>query len=121
MVRGGVPGHGCAAGGEWKKRMRGTDGKDYWRSGRFVEVVEPEWLVFTYVSDDPAADPAHETMVTVRFDETADGRTRLTLSQAVFESVASRDSHRTGWTSAVERFGEYLAVVVSDAGRSDRT
>lgn len=95
-------------GGVWKKCMRDADGSEFWRSGKFVEVIEPEWLVFTYYSDDSAAEPGHETMVTVKFEEQADGKAKLTLSQAVFESVESRDGHLKGWTSTVERFGTYV-------------
>jgi len=38
-----------------------------------------------------------------------DGKTRLTLRQALFESIAARDLHRGGWTECLERFAEYLA------------
>jgi hypothetical protein len=49
--------------------------------------------------------------VTVTFADFG-GKTKLTLHQAVFESVTARDSHKGGWTSCLERFASYLANVV---------
>ena len=95
-------------GGEWKKCMRRGDGLEAWRSGVFRAVEEPEKLTFTYRSDDQRGIPGFETLVTITLED-LDGRTRLTLRQAVFESVEARDSHQGGWTSAIERLGEYLS------------
>ena len=95
-------------GGKWRKCMRSPDGAEFWRSGVYREVVEPERLVFTYFSDDPNSDPGHETLVTVTFDEELGGKTKLILHQAVFESVAERYAHGSGWSSTVERLAEYL-------------
>jgi hypothetical protein len=47
-------------------------------------------------------------LVTVTFAKRGD-KTELTLHQAVFETVATRDDHRRGWTSTLQRFAEYLA------------
>jgi hypothetical protein len=46
-------------------------------------------------------------VVTVTFAEEG-GRTRLTLHQAIFESVSARDDHVRGWTEALEHLAEYL-------------
>ena len=64
-------------------------------------------IFISYAWEDPAGEPGHETVVTVRFAD-EDGKTRLTLHQALFENVASRDSHQSGWTSCMERFAQYL-------------
>lgn len=98
-------------GGAWRKCMRSPAGADYWRSGVFREIVEPERLVFTYVSDDPLGTSGHETLVTITFADQG-AKTLMTFRQAVFESVAARDSHRGGWTSCMERFAAYLAQPV---------
>jgi len=47
--------------------------------------------------------------VTVSFVDLG-GKTRLTLHQAPFQAVATRDDHLRGWTGALERFAEYLAA-----------
>jgi hypothetical protein len=36
-------------------------------------------------------------------------KTKLTLHQAVFESVTARDLHNGGWTTTLDRLAEYLA------------
>jgi uncharacterized protein YndB with AHSA1/START domain len=94
-------------GGTWRKCMRSPEGVDYWRRGTYLEVVEPERLVFTYISDDPESDPEHETVVTMIFEDQG-AKTLMTFRQQEFESVAARDSHRFGWTSCMERFAGYL-------------
>lgn len=94
-------------GGRWRKCMRGPDGKDYWRSGVYREVVAPERLVFTYVSEDPVDAPGPETLVTVTF-ETRGAKTMMTLRHSGFESKPARDSHARGWGSCIERFARYV-------------
>jgi uncharacterized protein YndB with AHSA1/START domain len=97
-------------GGAWRKCMRSPDGIDYWRHGVYREIVEPERLVFTYISDDPVSDPVHETIVTMIFEHHG-AKTLMTFRQAEFESVASRDAHNFGWTSCMERFAAHLDQV----------
>ncbi len=95
-------------GGVWSRRMRAPDGAEYWPRGVYKEVVPPERLAFTYVTADIHGKPGHETLVTLTFEELG-AKTRLTLHQADFASVKSRDSHQGGWTSCLERFADYLA------------
>ena len=47
--------------GLWSKCMRSPEGTDHWRRGVYKEIVEPERLVFTYVSHDPHSSPGHES------------------------------------------------------------
>ncbi len=94
-------------GGMWRKCMRSPEGRDYWRQGVYREIVAPERLVFTYVSDDPRGNPGHETLVTVTFADQG-AKTLMTLRQTGFESIGARDSHRGGWTSCIERFARFV-------------
>jgi len=96
-------------GGAWFRLMRAPNGTEIRKHGVYREIVAPERLVFTYVTDDAAGNPGPETLVTVTLTDLA-GKTRLTLHHALFESVAARDDHRGGWTGALERFAEYLAA-----------
>ena len=97
-------------GGDYRFHMRGPDGVDHWLQGVVREVVEPQRLVSTYAwadADGNATRP--ETLLTVTFEEEGE-RTKLTLHQAVFESVSARDLHNGGWSSSFERLAEYLAT-----------
>ena len=96
-------------GGQWRKCMRAPDGNDYWRKGVYREVVVPERLVFTYVSDDPLGAPGHETLVTVTFEKRG-AKTLMTLRHSGFDSKPARDSHLGGWTSCIERLTRYMSV-----------
>jgi uncharacterized protein YndB with AHSA1/START domain len=96
-------------GGAWSRLMQAPDGSIIRKHGIYREIVAPERLVLTYITDDAAGNPGPETLVTVTFADIG-GKTRLTLHQAIFESVAARDDHRRGWTGALERFAKYLSA-----------
>ena len=98
-------------GGAYRFHMRGPEGDDHWLQGVYREVVAPERLVMAGAWTDADGKPTSpETLLTVTFEE-HEGKTKLTLHQAVFESVTARDAHRGGWTSSLERLAEYLATV----------
>ena len=94
-------------GGVWSRSMRAPDGSVIRKHGVYREIVMPERLVFTYVTDDLTGNPGPETLVTVTFTDLG-GKTRLTLHQAGFESVLACEAHHAGWTSCLERFVEQL-------------
>jgi uncharacterized protein YndB with AHSA1/START domain len=96
-------------GGAWSRSMQAPNGSVIRKHGIYREIVAPERLVLTYITDDAAGSPGPETLVTVTFADIG-GKTRLTLHQAIFESVAARDDHRRGWTGALERFAKYLSA-----------
>ena len=96
-------------GGRWSRLMRSPDGSVIRKHGVYRELVAPERLVLTYITDDAAGNPGPETLVTVTFAD-HDGKTRLTLHQTGFQSVAERDDHRRGWTSALDGFAAYLSA-----------
>lgn len=94
--------------GAWRGCIRAPDGREYWASGAYREIVPPERLVFTYRGE---VEGGIDTLVTVTFEE-VDGRTRLTFHQAPFPTVADRDSHITGW-------GECLGRLQADVERQN--
>jgi uncharacterized protein YndB with AHSA1/START domain len=95
-------------GSTYRFHMRSPEGTEHRSAGVFREVVEPERLVLTRAWVDAEGKPGHETLLTVTFADHG-GKTLLTLHQEVFESVAGRDSHQGGWTSALDCLAEYLA------------
>jgi uncharacterized protein YndB with AHSA1/START domain len=96
-------------GGVWSRSMRAPDGRVIRKHGVYREIVMPERLVFTYVTDDPVGNPGPETLVTVTFTDLG-GKTRLTLHQGGFESVLAGEAHHGGWTSCLERLAEHLSA-----------
>jgi uncharacterized protein YndB with AHSA1/START domain len=96
-------------GGSYRFYMRDPEGGDHWQQGVFREIVEFERIVQTYAWADAAGNPTRpETLLTVTFEDYG-AKTKLTLRQAVFESVTARDMHRSGWTSVLDRLEEFLA------------
>ncbi len=95
-------------GGAFRVCMRSPAGVEYWKQGVYREVAAPERLVFTFAWEDAEGKPGHQTLVTVSFAAHGD-KTELTLRQAVFETVATRDEYQRGWTSTLQRLAEYLA------------
>ena len=95
--------------GAYRRCMRSPEGAVYCTRGVYRQIMPLERLVFTYAWEDAEGRPGHETLVTVTFAEHG-GKTKLTLHQAMFDTVESRDAHQGGWTSCFERFAEYLAA-----------
>jgi uncharacterized protein YndB with AHSA1/START domain len=98
-------------GGAYRIHMVGPEGDDHWTQGVFREIVEPERLVMAGSWADAEGNPTTpETVLTIRLED-REGKTRLTLHQAIFESVTARDAHRGGWSSALDCLADYLATL----------
>ena len=99
-------------GGEWRACLRSPDtGQDLWQGGVYREIVPEERLVFTFKWDDSHEDgPPVDTLVTVRFAETAEGQTRMDFTHEGLKSEQSLTGHRHGWTSTADRLEAWLAA-----------
>jgi uncharacterized protein YndB with AHSA1/START domain len=96
-------------GGAYRVHMGGPDG-DHWLQGVYREVVPPERLAMVGNWADADGNPTRpETTLTLLFEDVG-GKTRLTLHQAVFESVSARNEHNNGWSSSLDCLAEYLAT-----------
>jgi len=96
-------------GGAWRACLRRDEtGEELWQGGVYREIVEPERFAFTFAWDGENGGRGRETLVTVTLAEEA-GKTRMTFTQALFESVKQRDGHQGGWSSSFERLAEHLA------------
>jgi uncharacterized protein YndB with AHSA1/START domain len=100
-------------GGAWRVGMRSPDGKDYWASGIYREIVAPERLVFTFAWDEFEDQPTHEMLVTIGFEDVGGRRTRMSFRQAPFRDVENRDSHVEGWSESFDRLQALLASMSS--------
>jgi uncharacterized protein YndB with AHSA1/START domain len=94
-------------GGAFRQVMRSPQGTDHRKRGVYRDIAEPERIVFTFAWEDADGKLGVETLVTVTF-EALGTKTRLTLHQSGFDNAEWRDDHVGGWTSCLERFGEYM-------------
>ncbi len=105
-------------GGKYLACMRGPDGKDYWSTGVYREVVPNEKLVMTDSFADakgnriPASEygmsgdwPA-ELLVTVTLDEN-NGKTKLTLQHEGLPEEA-REMCAQGWNESLDKLENSL-------------
>jgi len=93
------------AGGVFRFVLRGPDGKDYPFDGEYVEIVEPERIVFRGNIHDV---PGQDVVTTVTFAEN-EGKTKLTVHQTyAFESDATRGAP-IGWSQTLDHLAEYVA------------
>jgi uncharacterized protein YndB with AHSA1/START domain len=97
-------------GGAYRVCMRSPEGVDHWLQGTYRDIAKPERLAFTHIWLDAQGKPGKETVVTISFADRG-AQTELTLHQTGFESAGSRDGHRDGWSSSIDRFEEYLATL----------
>jgi len=94
-------------GGAWRATMfAGPDRREIQWKGEYLEVVEPERLVFT-VSDQPGED-AYE-LVTVVLTELGDGRTEMLFTQRGRMSPEQYERAGQGWSTFFDRIDEHLA------------
>jgi uncharacterized protein YndB with AHSA1/START domain len=106
-------------GGRWLYCMTSPDGKDYWATGVFREIVPMERIVATDSFADekgnvvPAShygfeDLPLELLLTVTFED-VDGGTRLTLQHAGFPAGEHRDGANEGWNQSLDKLAAFLA------------
>ena len=94
-------------GGSWRMTMFADPGRReiHWK-GAFLEVVEPERLVFT-ISDQP--DEVYE-LITVVLTDLGDGRTEMLFEQRGRLTPEQYEYAKSGWGSFFDRIGERLAA-----------
>lgn len=74
--------------------------------GEYLEVVEPERLVFT-LSDRPGSDAGE--LITVVLTDLGDGRTEMRFEQRGRLSPDQYERSEEGWSSFFDRMEEHLA------------
>lgn len=106
-------------GGKYLYCMRSPEGKDYWGTGVYREIVPRERLVFTDSFADaqgnvvPAthygmgADFPLELLVTVTFEEQR-GKTTLTLHHAGMPAGPDGELARQGWNESFDKLADLL-------------
>lgn len=110
-------------GGKFNYCMRGPAGSpfdmDMWSGGEFKEIVPMEKLVYTDNFTDAEGNkisPAdygmpgewpEEMVVTVTFEDTEDGKTKMTLLHEGHPDEMAKDAN-TGWNQSLDKFAAIL-------------
>jgi uncharacterized protein YndB with AHSA1/START domain len=99
-------------GGAIRIDMRAPDGIVYPMTGTFVEIVEPERLVFVSSALDSEGEPLFEVLNTVTFADEG-GKTKLTLHASVSKVRPEAARHlagmEIGWSMSLDRLADRLA------------
>ncbi len=107
-------------GGKYLNCMRSPEGQDYWSTGVYREIVEPERIVCTdsFADSEGNLVPAShygmggdwplELLVTVTFEE-HEGTTKLTLRHSGIPAGENRDLCEAGWSEMFDKLDEFLA------------
>lgn len=116
-------------GGAYRNCMRSPDGENYWSTGVYREIIEPEKIVYTDSFSDsegnlvPASyyemsgDWPLELLVTVRLEEQEGNKTKLTLKHAGFPTGEDRDLTEAGWNESLDKLSEDLNMGSCNQGQ----
>jgi len=102
-------------GGRYRFCMRSPAGEDHWVWGEYKAIEPPERLEFTWNREDADGNIWNSTVVRLTFAN-ADGRTKFTLNQTLFDTTADRDDHNGGWTQCLERLNSYVSAQTEKCG-----
>jgi uncharacterized protein YndB with AHSA1/START domain len=96
-------------GGQWYQKMLAPDGEPHEMIGEYQKIVPDELIVTSHAWLGDDGKPEHWSILTFRFDDAGDGKTRLTLEHTNLRSVESRNNHVGGWTQCLDKLGDLLA------------
>jgi uncharacterized protein YndB with AHSA1/START domain len=106
-------------GGKYLICMRGPDGKDYWSTGTYIEISEPNRIVYSDSFADeqgnvvPASyygvitDMPVELEVEVTFED-IQGKTKMTLNHYGMPDREMREMTKAGWNESFDKLAECL-------------
>ncbi|HUH78782.1 MAG TPA: SRPBCC domain-containing protein [Methanoregula sp.] len=128
-------------GGRYLSCMRSPDGKDYWSTGVYREIVPMERLVATdSLSDEKgnvvpasyygmAGDMPGELLATFTFRE-QNGKTKFSLKFGGFPAGEMAALAKAGWNQSLDKLADLLieeaagvgkTIIIADDGRQDAT
>ena len=106
-------------GGKYLHCMRSPDGKDYWSTGTYKEIVPQKKIVCTdsFADENGNIVPAShygmsddfplELIVTITFDE-VDGKTQMTLTHIGTPVGEMSEMTQAGWNESFDKLAESL-------------
>ncbi|MBF6299953.1 SRPBCC domain-containing protein [Nocardia amamiensis] len=87
-----------------------ADGSSYPTAGVFREIVAPERLVFTWSDPTGKESVTPESVVTVTFAETHDGKTSVSLHLLAPGPLSAEDGAEDGWAQSLDRLAALLRL-----------
>ncbi|WP_267551419.1 SRPBCC domain-containing protein [Rhizobium rhizogenes] len=93
-------------GGAWRHCILTAEGREYWSHGRYLEIVPPERLVFTFAWENREGKPEHPMQVTVEFHELGE-KTRLMFRKAQLPDDTELKLQTGGWEQALDKYVAY--------------
>jgi len=101
-------------GGTYSVTLTGSTGVSNTCLGEYLEVLEPERLVFTFSWRQEDGQPGQRMLITIDLEDLG-GRTRMRFFQQNFIDEDARDNHNQGWTGS---FAKLAAFVEADGGKA---
>jgi uncharacterized protein YndB with AHSA1/START domain len=121
-------------GGKYLSCMRGPDGKDYWSTGVYREIVPLERLVVTdsFADEKGNVVPAShygmagewplELLVTVTFEDLGN-KTKMVLRHEGIPEGMMREMTETGWSESFDKLAEYIVTsgtrIIAERGKQE--
>ncbi|MGV1759175.1 SRPBCC family protein [Rhizobium sp. A22-96] len=93
-------------GGAWRHCILTAEGREYWSHGRYLEIIPPERLVFTFAWENREGKPEHPMQVTVEFRELGE-KTRLMFRKAQLPDDTELKLQTGGWEQALDKYVAY--------------
>lgn len=95
-------------GGQFRWDCRDPEGNEVTISGEYRELQHCKKIVFTWRLEDDEDWKDHSSLVTVEFFD-REGGTEIRLTHENLPSEPSRDDHKQGWNSVVDKLEEFLS------------
>jgi uncharacterized protein YndB with AHSA1/START domain len=97
-------------GGRFRVRFRMLDGREHESSGEYTEVVVPTRLCMTWRWSDGGEPEEAGGRSLVEIDlRPIDTGTELTFTHARLQTETSRESHKEGWSGALDKLQRHFA------------
>ena len=97
-------------GGAWRHCILTAEGKEYWSHGRYLEIVPPERLVFTFAWEGQDGKPGHQMQVTVELHELGE-KTRLVFRKVELPDDTELKLQTGGWEQALDKYVAYAEAI----------
>jgi len=108
------------AGGKYLNCMKSPEGQEFWSTGVYREIIEPERIVATDSFADEKGNVVHaehygmskdfplEMLVRMTFEEQGSGQTKFTLRHIGIPNVEMLNATREGWSESFDKLDDQL-------------